>query len=175
MLQSKEQLHVAAKVICDILNVNYNCIQFHIMATFFSNSKGAAIPRFESDDDGEITYRGSHVVINPYLCGDGWLKVLCHELIHVQQMQSGRLSYYYDASLGYDINFHGPIPMLMPIDKPRIFWEGSDFTGLVWMMHETRSESIYRALPWEAEAFAFESQVLQLIDFMTEERIRGIA
>jgi hypothetical protein len=77
-----------------------------------------------------------------YLCGlygfEPLISVLCHELVHAEQVHKGRLTYVEG--------------------DPALKWD-----GLAYHQSDDQSDEYYRSLPWEKDAFEREGLVLQAL------------
>lgn len=165
MLKSTLQLQVATRGICAMLNLDFNRVQLHIQPTSFSYYRGKAVPKFEWFNDKDYGITGCHVIINPILSEDEWLKILCHELIHVHQYESHALKFEFDKSAELAAHFDGHIGLLLPQCQPQVLWHGQDYTHLLRLQALIGSMSLYRSLPWEQEAFANEADVHNAIPY----------
>jgi hypothetical protein len=77
-----------------------------------------------------------------YLCGlygfEQLISILCHELVHVEQAHTGRLTY-----------IEG---------DPALKWD-----GLPYHQSDDQSDEYYRSLPWEKDAYEREGLVLDAL------------
>ena len=88
-----------------------------------------------SDVHGECMENGTEVIVNAKLRFDHVLRTLCHEMVHAQQFQTGRLKF----KNGYDI------------------WEGNKWTES--MSTARTPHGVYRSAPWEVEAYGLEKSL----------------
>jgi hypothetical protein len=77
---------------------------------------------------------------------ENWKRVVAHELTHISQMYSGRL---------HTLNSY-------------IFWCGKDWTNEAFAAHVLMSgcrvDTLYKQLPWEAEAFSKQDELAKSIE-----------
>ena len=108
-----------------------NCLKLCILLDLKNVTITIKREKLEEHEGGYVTKKGENnylIVINK--SNKDSLETLCHEMVHIQQLETGRLSY-----------------KTSQISVPQKLWNGE----------VVPRETPYRQLPWEMEAFKLQN------------------